>query len=95
MGQCGCPRRLQQLWDAFKTRNQEVEKATEISPPPPEQLEGLKAYIAQFHSVDAKSMSFRYPIARDGSVHLEGLQRINLGSFPSAWKPSAILDGWD
>lgn len=88
--------KLQQLWDAFKTLNQEVENATGISPPPPEQLEGIEAYIAQLHSVDANSMSFRYPLARDGSVHLEGLQRINLGQFSECMEALCnYLDGWD
>lgn len=87
---------LQQLWDAFKLVNQEAEVATGIAPPPPEHLEGIEAYIAQLHQADANSMSFRYPLAKDGSVHLDGLPRINLGQFSDCMESLCnYLDGWD
>jgi hypothetical protein len=92
----GGTHKLQQLWDAFKLINQEAETATGIAPPPPEHLDGIETYIAQLHQADADSMSFRYPLAKDGTANLEGMQRINLGQFSDCMEAlSNYLDGWD
>jgi hypothetical protein len=87
---------LQQLWIAFKKINAETEAATGITPPPPEQMDGIEIYIAQLHAVDAGSFSFRYPLAKDGTVNLEGIERINLGRFSAHMEAlCGYLDGWD
>ncbi len=87
---------LARLWSAFKAINAEVEAATGIAPPPPEQMDGIEAYIAQLHAVDAGSFSFRYPLAKDGAVNLEGIDRINVGRFSESMEALCnYLDGWD
>ena len=41
-------------------------------------------------------MSFRYPLARDGTANLEGIQRINLRHFSDCMEALCnYLDGWD
>ena len=87
---------LQALWDAFKKVNAEAEVKTGISPPPPEHMGGIEAYIAQLHAVDAGSFSFRYSLARDGTANLEGIERINVGQFSDYMEALCMyLDGWD
>ncbi len=87
---------LQALWNTFKLINAEAEAATGIAPPPPEQMDGIEAYITQLHAVDAGSFSFRYPLAKDGTVNLEGIDRINVGRFSECMEALCMyLDGWD
>lgn len=87
---------LQQLWDAFKKINAEAEAATGIAPTPPEEMAGIEAYIAQLHAVDAGSFSFRYPLAKDGTANLRGIERINLGRFSDHMEALCrYLGGWD
>jgi len=87
---------LQQLWNAFKKINAEAEAATGIAPTPPEQMDGIEAYISQLHAVDAGSFSFRYPLAKNGTANLEGIDRINLGRFSEYMEAlCGYLDGWD
>jgi hypothetical protein len=84
------------LWETFKGINTEAEARTGIAPPPPEQIEGIEAYVLQLHAVDAGSFSFRYPLAKDGTVNLEGIQRINVGRFSDCMEALCnYLDGWD
>jgi hypothetical protein len=87
---------LQALWNAFTRINAEAEAATGITPPPPQHMDGIEAYITQLHAVDAGSFSFRYPLAKDGTVNLEGIERINAGRFSEYMEALCMyLDGWD
>jgi hypothetical protein len=87
---------LETLWKTFKRINAEAEAKTGIAPPPPEHMDGIEAYIKQLHAVDAGSFSFRYPLAKDGKVNLEGIERINVGRFSECMEALCIyLDGWD
>jgi hypothetical protein len=73
---------LWQLWQTFKSIEQtEVSKVGDGSTLPPEDLEGIEAYIRQLHAVDAGPFTFRYPLNKDGSVSVGDIDRINLGRF--------------
>jgi hypothetical protein len=59
-------------------------------------MQGIEAYIHQLHVVDAGSFSFRYPLAKDGKVNLDGIERINIGRFSESLEALCnYLDGWD
>lgn len=80
----------------LKAINVEAEAKTGIAPPPPEHTDGIEAYIHQLHAVDAGSFSFRYPLAKDGKVNLDGIERINVGRFSECMESLCnYLDGWD
>ena len=72
---------LRNLWDAFKTIASEVEVITNTNAPPKEDIEGIEAYIDQLHAVDKGSITFRYPLTREGDVSSGEIARINLGRF--------------
>jgi hypothetical protein len=87
---------LVELWETFKVVHAEAEAKTGIAPPPPEDMDGIEAYIHQLHAVDAGSFSFRYPLAKDGKVNLDGIERINVGRFSECMEALCnYLDGWD
>jgi len=87
---------LASLWETFKGINAEAEASTGIAPPPPEHMGGIEAYINQLHAVDAGSFSFRYPLAKNGKVNLDGVERINVGRFSECMEALCnYLDGWD
>lgn len=87
---------LMSLWETFKGINGEAEAKTGIAPPPPEHMDGIEAYIHQLHAVDGGSFSFRYPLAKDGTANLDGVERINVGRFSECMEALCnYLDGWD
>lgn len=58
---------LRALWTAFKVVQDEVSQISGGTLPPDE-VEGIEAYIEQLHAVDKGSFSFRYPLTKDGEV---------------------------
>lgn len=87
---------LAALWAAFKVIEKEVSAQTGIDSPPPEQMDGIEAYIEQLHAVDEGSFSFRYALTKTGEVSLGELKRINLGNFSDLMERLCdYLDGFD
>ncbi len=73
---------LRALWHTFKAIDEmEVTLVGDAPPIPPEDLEGIEAYIHQLHLVDAGSFTFRYPLTKDGAVSVGTIERINLARF--------------
>jgi hypothetical protein len=69
------------LWTAFKGIQIEASKDTGAPAPLLDDVEGIESYINQFHTIDARSQSFRYPLKKDGTVALATTDRINLARF--------------
>jgi hypothetical protein len=72
---------LHRLWSTFKTIEQEIIKEADQPPAPPEDMQGIEAYIDQLHRVDPGSFSFRYAVTTKGEATLEGVEQINVGRF--------------
>ena len=87
---------LQELWGAFKAIAAEVETEAGIESPPREQTAGIDDYINQLHSVDAGSITFRYPLTKKGDVSVGDLKRINLAHFSEHMESLCnYLEGYD
>jgi hypothetical protein len=86
---------LQALWSAFKVVQGEVAQTCGDSMPPDE-VQGIEAYIEQLHTVDKGSFTFRYPLTKDGNVSVGDIERINLGQFGEYMERlCAYLEGID
>ena len=72
---------LRMLWSAFKRIEEEVIKELDDRPRPPEDMQGIEAYIDQLHTVDPRSYSFRYAVTTRGEATLDGVMQINVGRF--------------
>ena len=61
---------------------------------PRDDLDAVENCIRQFSQVDPESMSFRYPITKDGTATLPNLQHINVRNLKEVMaRISSLLDG--
>ena len=72
---------LQALWDAFKSIDAEAMSRFDSQAAAPEDMEGIEAYIGQLTAIDEGSITFRYPLTKDGPVTFGTVERINLARF--------------
>ena len=72
---------LRKLWNTFRAVEVEVINKTGGNPRPPEDMEGIEAYLDQLHTSDQGSYSFRYAVGKSGDATLGGVKHINLLHF--------------
>lgn len=88
--------RLDALWQDFEMMLPDVGAAIGWVIPP-DDVEGVRDYIAQLTKADGGSFAFRYPRNQEGGLSLPGdLRTIHLRNFAEAMERLAdYLDGLD
>lgn len=73
--------KLDELWTVVAKILAEVCQSCDESPPPKEELAGIKSYVKQIAEVDPESYSFRYATSRKGEPSISGISHLNILVF--------------